>query len=43
MRAHETEHKTFAKPDETREFPRGRSELVNEALEDSLLNWKWEK
>ena len=28
MRAHETEHKTFAKPDEIREFPRGRAELV---------------
>jgi hypothetical protein len=28
MRAHETEHKTFTKPDETREFPRGRAELL---------------
>ena len=28
MRTHETEHKTFAKPDETREFPRGRAEVV---------------
>lgn len=28
MRAHETVHKTFAGPDETREFPRGRAELV---------------
>src|SRR5271166_76403 len=25
---HETEHKTFAKPDETREFPHGRAEIV---------------
>jgi hypothetical protein len=28
MRAHETEHKTFTQPDETREFPRGRAELL---------------
>jgi len=28
MRTHETEHKTFAKPDETREFPRGKAEIL---------------
>ncbi len=26
---HSTEHKTFATPDETREFPRGRAEILN--------------
>jgi len=26
---HKTEHKTFANPDETREFPHGRAEIVN--------------
>ena len=26
---HETEHKTFGKPDELREFPRGRAEIVS--------------
>ncbi|MBA4181923.1 MAG: cupin, partial [Anaerolinea sp.] len=25
---HSTEHKTFAKPDETREFPNGRAEIL---------------
>jgi hypothetical protein len=25
---HKTEHKTFAQPDETREFPRGRAEIL---------------
>ena len=25
---HETEHKTFSKPDEKREFPRGQAEIV---------------
>jgi hypothetical protein len=28
MRRHETEHKTFAKPDETRQFPHGRAEII---------------
>ena len=28
MHRHETEHKTFAKPDETREFPKGRAEVL---------------
>jgi len=28
MQRHETEHKTFATPDETREFQRGRAELL---------------
>ena len=28
MHRHETEHKTFGKPDETREFPRGRAEIL---------------
>ena len=26
---HETEHKTFGKPDELRQFPRGRAEIVS--------------
>ena len=26
---HETEHKRFEKPDETREFPHGRTEILN--------------
>ena len=26
---HETEHKTFGEPDELREFPRGRAEIVS--------------
>ena len=26
---HETEHKSFGSPDETREFPNGRAEIVN--------------
>jgi hypothetical protein len=26
---HQTEHKTFGKPDEVREFPNGRAEIVN--------------
>ena len=26
---HTTEHKTFARPDETRAFPRGRAEILN--------------
>ena len=29
MRRHETEHKSFAQPDKTREFPRGRAEVLN--------------
>lgn len=28
MHTHETEHKTFGKPDETREFPRGKAEIL---------------
>lgn len=28
MPRHETEHKTFATPDEVREFPRGRAEVL---------------
>jgi hypothetical protein len=28
MRNHETEHKSFAKPDEIRNFPRGRTEIL---------------
>jgi hypothetical protein len=28
MQRHETEHKTFDRPDETREFPRGRAEII---------------
>ena len=28
MRTHETEHKSFAKPDETRNFPHGRAEIL---------------
>ena len=28
MHKHDTEHKTFAKPDETRSFPRGRAEIL---------------
>ena len=28
MHTHETEHKTFARPDETREFPHGRAEIL---------------
>jgi hypothetical protein len=28
MHRHETEHKSFGKPDETREFPRGRAEIL---------------
>lgn len=27
--AHETEHKSFQAPDETREFPRGRAEILS--------------
>jgi hypothetical protein len=28
MQTHKTEHKTFTKSDETRDFPRGRAEIV---------------
>ena len=28
MASHETEHKTFSKPDEIREFPNGRAEIL---------------
>ena len=28
MHRHETEHKTFTRPDETREFPNGRAEVL---------------
>jgi quercetin dioxygenase-like cupin family protein len=28
MHRHETEHKTFTQPDETREFPQGRAEIL---------------
>jgi hypothetical protein len=29
MRRHATEHKTFTRPDEIRDFPRGRAEILN--------------
>lgn len=29
MDRHETEHKSFGEPDETREFPNGRAEILN--------------
>ena len=29
MHRHETEHKGFARPDEVREFPRGRAEILS--------------
>jgi hypothetical protein len=28
MHTHQTEHKTFARPDETREFPHGHAEIL---------------
>src|SRR5262245_35421674 len=43
---HETEHKTFGQPDELREFPRGRAEIVTVAgAEIGRLvfepGWRW--
>ena len=43
---HETEHKTFGKPEETREFPNGRAEILS--IGDSevgrmtfMPGWRW--
>jgi len=43
---HATEHKTFSKPDETRDFPHGRAEILNTA--DGAIGrlvfepgWRW--
>jgi hypothetical protein len=46
MHRHVTEHKSFAKPDETREFPRGRAEVLKVAGGDvgRLVlqpGWRW--
>jgi len=45
---HETEHKTFARPDEVREFPGGRAEIVKVGgAEIGRLvfqpGWRWSK
>ena len=45
---HETEHKSFARPEETREFPNGRAEIVRVGgAEIGRLvfqpGWRWSK